>query len=150
MPRDVPSLLAGRNAQPLSDEDRKRVANTCLGLDPRAPFVVREGERTRFRLTPEEGLPEIVFGEDVYPGIGVVDPNSSLGMLAAVAHELSHYYRWVDMTELSVPALEHLDEAFTSLDAILRFYQHLTDNDRQNLIRDAIQRIQMHIHRGGA
>jgi hypothetical protein len=144
MPRANASLLAGRNHAPLTDQERIRVSNTCIGLERNIPFRVASDERTRFRVWDDAGeeQAEIVFGADVYPGTGVVDPNSSLSMQAAVAHEVAHYFRWRDKTEIPDDRLEHIDEALTSLEAILRYYGHLSDNERQQLVRDSIQRLQ--------
>ncbi len=83
----------------------------------------------------------IVFGPDIFPGTGVLDPNSELSMKAAAAHELSHYHRWRDTTELPVG---HLDEALTSLDAALRYARELSMHEIQQLIRDAVKRISLH------
>jgi hypothetical protein len=44
----------------------------------------------------------VIFGPDIYPGTSLLDPNSELSMKAAVAHELSHFHRWRDATELTV------------------------------------------------
>jgi len=150
MPHDRDSLLAGRNAQPLSEEDQRKATNTFLGLDHNVP-VKYEGARTRFRLYVEDGLEigEIVFGADIYPGRGVVDPNSSLGMQAAAAHEITHYYRWRDKTELVHADLEEIDEALTSLEAIMRFPRNLNDHENRQLVSDAIQRLQMYAQRKG-
>lgn len=148
MARGPMSLLAGRNTAPLNDQEQQRVSNTVIGLERNINFRVASGERTRFRVynnDADEEVAEIVFGEDVFPGNGVADPNSSLSLKCAIAHELSHYFRWHDKTEYSDEAHEHLDEAVTSLEAILRYYQHLTDNERQQLIRDAIQRVQIFV-----
>jgi hypothetical protein len=63
----------------------------------------------------------------------VVDPNSALSMKAAVAHEISHFHRWRDQTELPLGVHRHLDEAMTSLDAALRFAAQLSAHDIQQL-----------------
>lgn len=64
-------------------------------------------------------------------------------MKAAAAHELSHYHRWRDTTELPVG---YLDEALTSLDAALRYSRALSSHEVQQLIRDPIKRISLHQH----
>lgn len=147
MPANIESLLAGRNMQPLSADEVRRVINTFLGLDPEAPVRHEEGARTRFRVFAEEDeqVAEIVFGPDIYPGSGFADPNSSLSMIAAVAHELCHFYRWRDKRELNDVDLQHLDEAITSLEAILAF--RLSERDTKLLVADAIQRLLLFIHR---
>lgn len=87
----------------------------------------------------EYGL--IVFGPDIFPGTSALDPNAEISMKAAAAHELSHYHRWRDTTELDVG---HLDEALTSLDAALRYSRHLSAHETQQLIRDAIRRVSLY------
>jgi hypothetical protein len=145
MPANRESLLAGRNGAPLDPRDVRRAINTFLGLDRSAPVRYEEGARTAFRVIVEEveEIVEIVFGPDLYPGIGVTDPNSSLSMQAAAAHELSHYYRWRDRTEIANEQLFEIDEALTSLEAILRFPRELSDHDIRQLVADAIQRLQI-------
>ena len=146
MPANRESLLAGRNNEPLSPDDVRRTINTFLGLDAMAPVRHEAAARTRFRVANEndEVVAEIVFGPDIYPGKGVVDPNSSLSMPAAVAHELCHLYRWRDKTEINEEALAHVDEALTSLEAVLRFPK-LGDHDIRQLVSDAIQRLQLFV-----
>lgn len=144
------SLLAGRNSQPLTDDDVRRVFNTFLGLDPALPVRYSPGSRTVFRVPaggPEGGDCEVTFGEDIYPGKSVLDPNASLSMLAAVAHEATHFCRWRDKTELLSADFEELDEALTSLEAILRFPRQLNEHDTRQLVADAIQRLQLYVHR---
>lgn len=149
MPADRSTLPAGRNIRPLSRDEVVRVANTFLGLDKKANFRYAEGEITRCRVYEEEGetICQIVYGSDIYPGTSVSDPNSSLSMLAAAAHELSHFHRWRDKTELDGAHLTEIDEALTSLDAVQRYQVHLTDNDIRQLVADAIQRLQIFAQR---
>jgi hypothetical protein len=147
MPANRESLLAGRYAQPLDKAGTARAISTFLGLDPKAPVRYEAGTRTIFKVTigaDGEEIPEIVFGPDLFPGIGVVDPNSSLSVQAAAAHELTHYARWNDKTELPQDQLFEIDEALTSLEAILRFQKHLSDHDVHQLVADAIQRLQLY------
>ena len=146
MPANRESLLAGRNTQPLSSDEVRRATNTFLGLDPSAPIRHEATSRTRFRVSNEESetVAEIVFGPDIYPGTSVIDPNSSLSMQAAAAHELCHYYRWRDKTELEDEQLMHVDEALTSLEAALRFPK-LGEHDIRQLVSDAIQRLQLYV-----
>ncbi len=141
------SLLAGRNTQPLSETDVRRAVNTFLGLDPNVPVRHEAAAKTQCRVanteTGEE-YGEIVFGPDLYPGPGVVDPNSSLSMQAAAAHELAHYHRWNNKTELTAGELVEIDEALASLEAIMRFPRQLSDHEVRQLISDAIQRLQLY------
>jgi len=144
------SLLAGRNSQPLSTDDIRRVFNTFLGLDPTLPVRYVSGGRTVFRVPaagPEGGDCEVTFGEDIYPGKSVLDPNASLSMQAAVAHEITHFCRWRDKTEVLSRDLEEIDEALTSLESILRFPRQLNEHDARQLVADAIQRLQLYVQR---
>jgi hypothetical protein len=136
--------FTGRNLAPLDDHDRVSAVSTFIGLDREAPVRYEEGARTRFRVEMKgnEITAEIVFGPDLYPGGNIVDPNSSLSMRAAAAHELVHYYRWKDKTEIVDLTLEAIDEAMTSLSAILRFPRELSDQDIRQLVADAIHRLQ--------
>jgi len=139
-------LLAGRNKTQLSDNEIRRAVSTFLGLDKKAPVRYEQGARTSFwPPTADNSDAEIVFGEDFYPGTGVVDPNSYMGVQAAAAHELSHYYRWMDKKALDGEALQYLDEALTSLDAIARFADQLSQLDIRQLASDAAMRLQLHV-----
>ena len=148
MPANVESLLAGRNNVPLSERDVTSASNTFLGMDRDAPFRFEEGARTRFRVVEgqenEETIAEIVFGPDLFPGRAVVDPNSSLSMRAAIGHELAHYHRWLAKTELQDERLLHIDEAQTSLEAILRYPNHLNEHEVRQLVADALMRLQIY------
>lgn len=141
------SLLAGRNAQVLTDSEVQRVAATIYSLDREAPFRYAAGERTRCRVWVEgaETLCEIVFGADIFPGNSLIDPNAALSMRAAAAHELSHFHRWRDKIEIDDVNLMHIDEALTSLDAVQRYHQELSDTEIRQLVADAMQRLQMFV-----
>lgn len=144
------SLITGRNQAPLSGDDIRRATNTFLGLDPDVQARYVEGERTAFtkaRTETGEEYGEIIFGEDIYPGRNLIDPNSALSLEAAAAHELVHYHRWKDKIELDYTTMEHLDEALTSLQAIQRYGydRQLSSNDIRQLVSDAIQRLQIYI-----
>ena len=148
MSRDQQSLLAGRSTVPLSEAQVKSVTQTFIGLDQTVPFQHDPDGRTRFSVHDEEGVDvgRVYFGPDIYPGQGVADPNSALSMKAAVAHEISHFHRWQDQTELPHGHNGHLDEAMTSIDASLRFAGQLSPHEIQQLIRDSLQRIQLHLN----
>jgi hypothetical protein len=146
----VSSLLAGRSNVPLEEQRVTSVVATFLGLQVDVPhedqcdFVHEPGAATHFEpQTGEDGgvYGRIIFGPDIYPGTGALDPNSELSMKAAAAHELSHYHRWRDTTELPIG---HLDEALTSLDAALRYNRQLSAYEVQQLIRDAMKRISLY------
>ncbi len=142
------SLLAGRNRAPLTPDQIRRASTTFLGLDNTVNVRYEEATRTVFcimRSESGEEYGEIVFGPDIYPGSSVIDPNSALSLRAAVAHELTHYHRWKNMMSLSEDSQEYLDEALTSLEAIHRYKRHLDDTDVQQLISDAMQRLQLYI-----
>ena len=144
------SLIAGRNTQPLTDLEVRRVVNTFLGLDDTLPVRYDPNRRTAFRVPAAEqdgGECEVTFGNDIYPGRSVIDPNSALSMEAAVAHEVTHYNRWKDKTELPSSDLEEIDEALTSLEAILRLPRDLNEHATRQLVADAIQRLQIYVHR---
>lgn len=141
-------LLGGRNQAPLSKHQVQRVVETFLGLDPEMRNVRHEpGGTTRFRVVSAdesdtgEEYGEIVFGPDIYPGSGVATANSLLTMRAAAAHELAHYHRWLNLTELKDDAAEHLDEAYTSLEAVQRFGRKLDVVETEQLVGDSLQRL---------
>jgi hypothetical protein len=147
MPEQEASLLPGRNIAPLEQRKIDAAINTFYGLDRSANVRYEEGARTVFRVTivDDNEVCEIVVGPDIYPGSNIVDPNSSLGMKCAVAHELMHKSRHEDSTEIDEPELEHLDEALTSLGAILRFQNELNDHEVRQLVSDACHRLQKYI-----
>ena len=140
------SLLHGRGSAPLSEDQQKKIAAAFYFFDRTANVRFDPG-RTRFR--PIAGDPEInheiLFGPDILPGPNIADPNSCLSMRAAVVHELAHKARHDDATELNDPALEHIDEALTSLSAILRYQRKLEDYEILQLVSDAVQRLQLYV-----
>jgi hypothetical protein len=146
MPANRDSLLAGRHQQPLDAKEIRRAVTAFIGLDAKAPVRHEQGARTRFRVEMHdtEEIAEIVFGSDIYPGAGVIDPNSSLSMEGAAAHELTHWRRWMDKTELIEEEFLEIDEALTSLEAAMRYGDKLTPHDIRQLIADAIQRLQLY------
>jgi hypothetical protein len=142
------TLLVGRNAAPLTDNEVQRVIYAFMALDQNVNVRHDPQRATAFRIDRDEAgteFGEIVFGPDIYPGGNIVDPNSSLSMIAAVAHELSHYYRWRDKTQVDPLPLTHLDEALTSLEAISRYERHLSSVDVRQLSSDAIVRMKLYI-----
>jgi predicted SprT family Zn-dependent metalloprotease len=142
------SLLAGRNQAALSPQEIRRVINTFLGFDKNVNARYEPSSKTAFSVRQEESgeqYGEIVFGPDIYPGPSVIDPNSALSLDAAAAHELTHYHRWKDKTALPKDSMEHLDEALTSLQAVMRYDRHLSEHDVRQLICDAIQRLQLYV-----
>src|SRR3546814_740039 len=96
------SLLDGRNTVPLTDGQIQSVASTLFGLDRDVPFIYREDGPTVFRVRVEDGheIAEIAYGTVIYPGPGVANANSQLGMKGAVAHEICHFHRHRNLTEL--------------------------------------------------
>src|SRR3546814_391467 len=139
------SLLDGRNTVPLTDGQIQSVASTLFGLDRDVPFIYREDGPTVFRVRVEDGheIAEIAYGTVIYPGPGVANANSQLGMKGAVAHEICHFHRHRNLTELDDERLRHIDEAMTSLEAIGRFPRDLSDHDMRELVADALQRLRM-------
>ena len=122
--------------------------NTFLGLDDAVNVRHESGSLTAFHVSHDEAnaeYGEIIFGPDIYPGAGIIDPNSALSLDAAAAHELAHYYRWKDKVALTDRALEHVDEALTSLQAALRYEKHLSETDIRQLVSDAMQRLQIYV-----
>jgi hypothetical protein len=119
-----------------------------MGLDPEAVVRFDEGATTVFRVARDEGTGEeygeVVFGPDIFPGPSIVDPNSSLDVGAAAAHELTHFYRWKNLQALADISLEHLDEAFTSLQAISTFTD-LKPHQVRQLAADALQRLRLYL-----
>lgn len=139
-------ILGGRHQAALTDREIERAANTFHGLDPEVNVRYEEGARTIFHVVRDgaEEYGEIVFGSDIYPGQCVVDPNSTLNYKAAAAHELTHFHRWINMRALDYTTMPLLDEALTSLEAILRYERHLTQPDIRELVSEAIQRLQLY------
>lgn len=140
------SLLAGRNVAPLVDQEIRRVSSVFLGLDRNVNARYEVGETTRFVVSQDhygQDFGEIVFSSDIYPGQNVVNPNATLSLKGAAAHELTHYYRWQDKLELPHGVMTHIDEAMTSLEAALRYSDALDKTDVQGLISDALQRIRL-------
>ncbi|MCJ7545341.1 MAG: hypothetical protein MUP30_00735 [Deltaproteobacteria bacterium] len=149
MAKEIGSLLAGRNQTELSSDEIRRATNTFLGLDNTVNTRYDPKARTVFHVCVDEvgaQYGEIVFGPDIYPGRSVVDPNAALSLNTAAAHELTHYHRWKDKIALPGDSMEHLDEALTSLQAIMRYERHLSDPDVRQLISDAIQRLQLYLN----
>ncbi|CAN5274880.1 hypothetical protein BH10PSE9_BH10PSE9_00870 [soil metagenome] len=147
MPDPNGSLLAGRNLAPLTQEQILRVTNTFLGMDEECPVRHEAAVRTVFRSGHVGGvsIAEIVFGPDIFPGQNIVDANSTLSVKGAVAHEISHYHRHIDMREINEPDLMHIDEALTSLEAARRFPKQLSPQDIEQLIGDAIHRLKLYV-----
>lgn len=142
------SLLEGRNTAFLNVREQRRAANVFLGLDATVNARYEAGTRTRFLVSEDdsgEEFGEVIFSADIYPGGNLVNPNASLSLDGAAAHELAHYYRWVNKSELPHGALTNIDEAMTSLEAALRFAGKLSPNDVQGLISDALHRLRLHL-----
>ena len=150
MARERNSLLAGRRAEALTEREIRNVINVFLGFEQRLAVIHEPSSRTRFRVYIDENgdeIGEVVFSEDVFPGGGIVDANSVLSVGAAVAHEASHYHRWINRSEIDEPDLEEIDEALTSLEAIQRYPKQLEDHDIRMLVADAIQRMNIYVRR---
>jgi hypothetical protein len=149
------AIGGGRRTAPLGDEEIRSVMTTFIGIDASVRTVRHEEHaRTAFRVVPAveshtgEEFGEIVFGPDIYPGLVVANPNSSLSMAAAAAHELAHYHRWFNRTQLEAASQAHLDEALTSLEAVQRYHHKLNDVDVVQLVADAHLRISENLAEG--
>ena len=147
MARSDASLQAGRNTNPLDDKDVRRVTSVFYNLDRTSNVRYDATSRTVFRpLDGDDGINhEIVFGPDIFPGPAVADPNASLSMRCAAAHELSHKNRHDNLTEINEAELEDIDEALTSLTSILQFHVDLSGQEVRELISDAIQRLMLYV-----
>ena len=146
--RGPQSLLDGRQVAPLTDAEIRRASSTFMGLDNKINVRYEAQGSTRFVTgTNEFGeeFGEIVFSCDLYPGTNIANPNSALSMKAAAAHELAHFYRWTDKSELPHGMLTHIDEAMTSLEAAIRYAQDLNTTDTHGLISDALQRLRLFV-----
>lgn len=142
------SLLDGRNVTPLTPPEVRRAANTFIGLDTTVTARHEAGSTTRFLTSineQNEEYGEIIFSQDIYPGSNIANPNAALTLQGAAAHELAHYYRWLDKTELPHGQLAHIDEAMTSLEAALRYHSGLTQTDIQGLISDSLHRLRLFV-----
>jgi hypothetical protein len=140
------SLLSGRSTAPLNDQDIRRVSSTFLGMDDKVNVRFQMGATTRFVISQDDDgqeFGEIVFSSDIYPGQNVTNPNATLSLKGAIAHELTHFYRWQNKSELPHDTMTHIDEAMTSLEAALRYSHSLDQTDVQGLISDALQRIHL-------
>lgn len=146
MPRA--SLPPNRNNQPLTEAQVDRMFLTFRHLDPQVPVRYVPNRRTCF-VVREDGegneVGEICFGADIHPGAAILDPNSIMSPKAAAAHEIAHYHRWADGTEIAQGNMDNIDEALTSLFAVLRFQDKLESLESRQLISDAIARLQMHV-----
>lgn len=124
----------------------RRATNMFLGLDREVVARYEPGSTTRFVAvtnSSDEEYGEVIFSDDIYPGKSIASPNSALTLKSAAAHELAHYYRWLDKTELPHGHLTHIDEAMTSLEAVLRYGSELSETDLQGLISDSLQRLRL-------
>jgi hypothetical protein len=140
--------LAGRRAEALSDREQRNIVAAAYSIDRFVDFVY-DGQATRCRLYEVDGeeFCNVAFGPDIYPGAGVLDPNSYLSVNAAIAHECSHVHRWRDQTEINDNDFGEVDEALTSLEAISRYHDGLSPVERRQLVSDAIQRLKLYVAR---
>ena len=140
------SLLPNRRQDSLGKNEVEQIKSFCAALAYPGilEFETDSGSKTRFEVRHDEdtGTPYgvIVVGPDIYPGKHITNPNSILCAFSAVAHEVTHYFRWF---EFSVLPLGHLDEAITSLQATCRFRNFLSPTQIEALVSDAMQRLEM-------
>lgn len=138
------SLPPGRSATPLTNPQQMTVSSLFLNLDQAIPARYDEQCRSHFEVVEEDGskVGVVFFGPDIYPGRGdTLDPNSTLPLGAAVAHEATHFHRWQDGHQFNEAGLEFLDEAQTSAESIVRWNRKLSDHDMTELVRDVSYRI---------
>lgn len=147
MPREDASLQAGRNTGFLEQREIDRIITLFYNLDRTANVRYDEASRTAFRpIQGADGINhEIVFGPDIFPGPAIADPNACLSARSAAAHELSHKARHDNLTEINELELEDIDEAMTSLTAVLQFQGDLSNQEIRELVSDAIQRLMMYV-----
>ena len=125
------------------------VSSVFLGFDSQVPARYDERAKSHFEVISEDGkkFGVVYFGPDIYPGQGdTLNPNPTLPMHAAVAHEVVHFHRHRDGTQFNEFGLEHLDEALTSLEAAIKFPRELSGHDVSELVRDAAYRIMQFRH----
>lgn len=141
MDRSKASLPPGRGTQALTDHDKRSITETfrAHGYDEHIEFEEGHGTQSRFGVKIDGGqeIGYVKIGADIFPGSGG-SPNSKLDMPAAVAHEITHYERWKNKAELDKG---HLDEALTSLEAIMRCGNSLKRIHIEQLVADALQRL---------
>jgi hypothetical protein len=136
-------MIDGRRNQEGLNEDQIRYCMLAWdlvreGLD--IPLDISEatisGSKTRFN----EDRNTVILGADVYPGSNSIDANSSMSVLACLAHERAHFERFRDgyRRPLVLPDVL-LDEAEASLAAA--FFTFLGPEDRSDLATDAHDRI---------
>lgn len=101
--RPTVSLPPGRNSTDLTDSEIRRATATFLGFDNKVNARYVKGVSTRFVVTVADNgdeFGEIIVSEDIYPGTNITNPNATLSLSGAAAHELAHYNRWANKSEL--------------------------------------------------
>lgn len=71
MPRGIPSLLAGRNPNPLTEEEVQRVVAIFFYMDGNVNVRHDPASPTSFQVAQDQDghdYGEVVFGPDIYPG----------------------------------------------------------------------------------
>jgi len=146
---DNPSLLPGRNSRPLTPEQKGKIERELrenLGYD--GPIVWRDGPATKSCFAPgpdptepgkEVGI--LYIGSDILPGTDTLNPDSSLDRVAALAHEVTHCWRY---DEGRAWEKSDLDEIATSLQAITLFWSELRPRHVKQLVEDALARLGEH------
>lgn len=128
------SLIGLRSTAALTESDIEKIRFCweALGGDPGRLVIHSEaGSRTCYSDTDRKAH----IGADIFPGKGV-DPNTTMGWQAAVAHELCHLERHDAGRALKSG---HLDEAITDLEAYR--YTLLKKGMKEELAADALQRL---------
>lgn len=144
--RSRESLLPGRRINALSQEEVKSMERNFrgLGYDGVLEFDESTASKTKFVVYKDENDEEIgkvVVGADIFPGYDVANPNAVLDPLAAVAHEITHYERWISKRELPQGKFDDIDEAITSLQAVCSYTSDLSSLHIQQLVSDALHRL---------
>ena len=144
-----PSLLPGRNSRPLTPEQKGQIERELReNLSYEGPIVWRDGPATKSCFAPgpdptgsgeEVGI--LYIGSDILPGTDTLNPNSSLDRLAALAHEVTHWWRHDEGREWEK---SDLDEIATSLQAITLSWGELRPRHVRQLVEDALARLGEH------
>jgi hypothetical protein len=144
--RSRESLLSGRRITSLTPEEIKSMERNFRGLGYDGPLEFDESasSKTKFVVARDENDDEfgkIIVGADIFPGYDVANPNAVLDPIAAVAHEITHYTRWVSKRELPFGIFNDIDEAMTSLQAVCAFKSDLNALHIEQLVSDALSRL---------
>jgi hypothetical protein len=125
-----------RNEKPLTEEQKKQAKDyaVSLGMPEDGIYFL---EHTRTSYGPETDV--LIIGTDVLPlEKRVKVPNSNISWKGALAHELTGH-REAELKGLTQPE-ELLEEVQASIRAA-RFAEGLSDGERRDLVKDAVDRL---------